>query len=190
MFGCRVLRLSAVAAVAAALIAVGPAQAQKKKMMKPPFGLKADVAYALALWKILARNRLVGPNAWVVNAHQTNPPHGAFVSVIDGKIRIGRRMHTVIVKNNYGGKGIDEQKVADNPGKYLAAITVMLRRPGYDPANKNWFWVKYRANGTIDKNPKGMQLAGRIAKGMKVGCIACHNKAPGGDMIYLNNRKQ
>jgi hypothetical protein len=186
MLSRRVIQISA--AIAVGLFATGTAHAQKK--MKPPFGLKADVAYAKALWKILARNRLVGRNAWTHTAHQTNPPHGAWVSVIDGKIKIGGRQHQVIVKNNYGGKGIDEQKVADNPGKYLAAITVMLRRPGYDPANKNWFWVKYRKNGSIDKNPKGMQLAGRVAKGMKVGCIACHSKAPGGDMIYLNNRRQ
>ena len=48
----------------------------------------------------------------------------------------------------------------------------------------------YRADGTLDKNPKGMQLAGRVAKGAAKGCIACHTAAPGGDMVFNNDRYQ
>lgn len=181
----KILRMGMIASFALAVATT--AQAQMKK--KPPFGDPASVAYAKKLWKALVANKLVGPNAWVVTPHETNPPHGKLVSVIDGKINIDGKMHEVIVKNNYGGKGISEEKVADNPGKYLAAITVMLRRgKNYDPANKNWFWVKYLPTGALDKNPKGMMLAGRVAKGAKVGCIACHSKAPGKDFVYLNNR--
>jgi len=64
----------------------------------------------------------------------------------------------------------------------------MFKRQGYDPENKDWFWVKYAPDGSILKNPKGMKLAGRVAKGMPEGCIACHTAAPGGDMVYNNNR--
>jgi hypothetical protein len=37
------------------------------------------------------------------------------------------------------------------------------------------------------KNPKGMQLAGRVAKDMKGGCISCHLSAEGGDYLYFND---
>ena len=72
----------------------------------------------------------------------------------------------------------------------MEAVTVMFKREaGYDPENKDWFWVKYAPDGSIMKNPKAMSLAGRVAKGnMKQGCIACHRAAPGGDMVYLHNR--
>ncbi len=93
------------------------------------------------------------------------------------------------MKRNYGGKNVTVEKVADNPDKYLKAVTIMFRREkGYDSPNKDWFWVKYAPNGNILKNPKGMSLAGRVVKGMKKGCIACHRAAPGGDFVYNNNR--
>ncbi len=31
-------------------------------------------------------------------------------------------------------------------------------------------------------NPKGMKLAGRVAKGMDQGCIACHRSVGGDDL--------
>ncbi len=37
----------------------------------------------------------------------------------------------------------------------------------------------------ILKNPKGMLLAGRVAKGMKKGCIACHTVLGGADLEVL-----
>ena len=59
------------------------------------------------------------------------------------------------------------------------------RKKGYDPENLDWFWAKYKKDGTIDKNPKGMSLVGRVAKGADTGCIACHKGAPGEDMVYI-----
>ncbi len=69
--------------------------------------------------------------------------------------------------------------------KYLGAVTVMLKRPGYDPETQDWFWAKYLPDGSLDKNPAGMLLAGKVAKGKPAGCIACHSAAPGGDMMFL-----
>ena len=63
----------------------------------------------------------------------------------------------------------------------------MLKRPGYDPDNKDWFWAKYLPDGSLDKNPAGMQLAGMVAKGKPAGCIACHTAAPGGDMVFTSD---
>ncbi|RMD48443.1 MAG: hypothetical protein D6832_03940, partial [Alphaproteobacteria bacterium] len=78
--------------------------------------------------------------------------------------------------------------VLAEPEKHLGAITVMFRREkGYDPDNQDWFWVKYRPDGSLDKNPKGMMLAGRVAKGADKGCIACHSGAGGDDYIFTTD---
>ena len=79
------------------------------------------------------------------------------------------------------------EQVQENGVEHLAAITVMFKREdGYDAENKNWFWAKYLPDGSLDKNPKGMQLAGRVAKGnASGGCIACHSAEA--DYLYTTN---
>ena len=60
------------------------------------------------------------------------------------------------MKNNYGGDGVSEQTVANDPGGNLGAVTVMYKREGgYDPDNADWFWAKYKPDGSLDVNPKG-----------------------------------
>ncbi|MFT4961818.1 MAG: hypothetical protein ACI92Z_002912 [Paracoccaceae bacterium] len=49
------------------------------------------------------------------------------------------------------------------------------REAGFDTGNQNWFWVKFLPDGSLDKNPKGMRLVGKVAKGADKGCIACHS---------------
>lgn len=93
----------------------------------------------------------------------------------------------VYVKLNYMGNGITRSKVVNDPGTYLAAITVMFKREkDYDSDNQDWFWVKYKPDGSLHANPKGVLLAGRIAKGMGAGCIACHIDADGEDYLFNN----
>jgi len=105
-------------------------------------------------------------------------------------VSVDNKPYHVIVKDNFGGKGATLKTVSKSPEKYLAAITVMIQREaGYDPDNNNWFWVKYKANGEVDKNPKGIALAGRVAKGMDTGCIACHAKAKDNDYFFTNDKK-
>jgi hypothetical protein len=80
------------------------------------------------------------------------------------------------------------EAVSGSPHRYLAAVTVMVQREaGYDPDNNDWFWVKYKPDGEIDKNPKGIALAGRVAKGMDSGCIACHAEAQNNDYVFTND---
>ncbi len=38
------------------------------------------------------------------------------------------------------------------------------------------------------ENPKKRGLAGRVAKGSTEGCIVCHKVAPGGDLVFNNNK--
>jgi len=167
-----------------ALSLAGAAQAE------PPFSGPKDVAFAQALWKAMEQNHMVGPNRFQSMPYQTPPPHGHMVEVLEGKIMVDGRKDLVIVKKNFGKtKKETRQEIADNPDAFMTSITVMFKREaGYDEDNKNWFWAKYQPTGQLLKNPKGMALAGRVAKGKKVACIACHSAAPGGDYIYIHDR--
>jgi len=94
----------------------------------------------------------------------------------------------VVLKRNFGPEGVTTDQVMAEPGKHLGAITVMFQREaGYDSDNNDWFWVKYLPDGSLDKNPKGMKLAGRVAKGMDVGCIACHSNED--DYLFTTDAK-
>ena len=157
-------------------------------MSKAPFGTPADVAYADQLWNAMKEQNLAGSGRMMSTPYAGSHPHGAILDTLDGTLSVDGKRGAVIVKNNYGGEGVSKQTVANNPDKYLMAVTVMFKRPGYDADNKDWFWVKYAADGSVMKNPMKMALAGRVAKGMPEGCIACHKAAPGDDMVFNHNR--
>lgn len=180
-------RRSVTSALAAAvLIAAAP-----PAVTAQPFGDPESIRYAADLWRALTVANLVGPDAMISKPYKGTHPHGAVLDTIEGKLELRGRTGTFILKRNYGGEGVSIEAVANNPDKWLGAITVMYRRAaGYDPENKNWFWVKYKPDGSLDKNPAGMSLAGRVAKGKAKGCIACHKGAPGGDMVFNNDRHQ
>jgi len=152
-----------------------------------PFGGEEDVKYAMNLWTSMVKESYVGAGALKSRPYTGQHPHGTILDTIEGPININGESHNIIIKRNYGGPGVNKDAVANDPAKYLSAVTVMLKRPGYDPENKDWFWVKYKKNGELDTNPKGIKLAGKVAKGKPVGCIACHIAAPGGDMVFIHN---
>ena len=95
-------------------------------------------------------------------------PHGALLTsyVNDVALKgINNRVGVlddgaIIIKENY------------MPDKNLGAVTVMYRVNGYDPDAGDWFWAKYKANGSIEKE-------GKVA-----GCIGCHTAAIGNDWIF------
>ncbi|MBU2532079.1 MAG: hypothetical protein KKB37_05035 [Alphaproteobacteria bacterium] len=150
-----------------------------------PFGGDADVAFAGQLWTAMKEANLVGVDRIVSRPFQGNEPHGSIQQVLDTRISVGGEAGRVIVKANHGGEEAGVDTVHRNPNKFLAAYTVMFKKPeGYDPENQNWFWVKYTTDGQLDTNPKGMKLAGRVAKGTNQGCIACH-RAMGGDDLEI-----
>ncbi len=154
-----------------------------------PFGGPDSVSYAGKLWNRMADEGLVGDDAILSTPYKGTHPHGAILDTIESRLTVRSHEGDVIVKRNYGGKGVSKRAVADDPKKWLKAVTVMYRREkGYDPVNYDWFWVKYGPDGSVLTNPKGMKLAGRVAKGAKKGCIACHSRAPGKDMVYNHNR--
>ena len=158
-------------ALALALLA-GPAMAQQMA----PFGTEDDQAYAKLLWDAMAQARLVGDHAIMSKPYDGTPPHGKMLETFYTSATVNGHTGTLIVKRNYGPEGVDGEQILMDPGKHLGAITVMFQREdGYDADNQNWFWVKYLPDGSLDKNPKGMALAGRVAKGADKGCIACHS---------------
>lgn len=150
-----------------------------------PFGDADSIAYSRELWSALERVRLVGPSAKPDRVYTGTHPHGAMLENLSDSVTVRGHEGEVIVKRNYGGPGITADKVAADRKAWLKAVTVMFKREkGYDTEDQDWFWVKYKPDGSLFTNPKGMQLAGRVAKGMPMGCIACHKAAPGGDMLY------
>ncbi|MEZ5594017.1 MAG: hypothetical protein R3F53_26285 [Gammaproteobacteria bacterium] len=110
------------------------------KMMQDemmPFGGPDSVAYAGDLWQALQSARLVGPGAIETKAYPGQHPHGAVLQNVDGMLTVNGVTSPVIVKNNYGGEGVSVENVTRNPSQYLAAVTVMYKRPGYDPDNND-----------------------------------------------------
>jgi len=97
-------------------------------------------------------------------------PHGAFLTTyVNGialaAIKEGKVMGdgAIIVKENY------------TPEKKLAAITVMYKVKGYNPAAGDWFWGKYGPDGSVMK-------AGKVG-----GCIKCHSVKASNDYIYTGD---
>ena len=153
-----------------------------------PFGDEGSVAYAAKLWDAMGKLNLTGDDAIRSFPYEGTDPHGMMLETFYLKASIDGHTGDLVVKRNYGPAGVEEAAVLNNPSKHLGAVTVMFRREaGYDDDNKNWFWAKYLPDGSLDKNPKGMMLAGKVAKGAKVGCIACHTGAPGGDYLFTTD---
>jgi len=169
-------------AVATAEPAKKPA---KKPAMMPPFGSEHDVGYAGMIWKAMLDQNLAGPDMLRSTPYEGTEPHGMMLELFKSQATIDGHTGDLIVKRNFGPMGVTADQVLSSPEKHLGAITVMFRREkGFDPEDKNWFWVKFLPDGSIDKNPAGMSLAGKVAKGMDMGCIACHSAADGEDFVF------
>lgn len=180
-------RWTPVVVLAAALVAAVslPMQAQEGGMA-PPFGGEEDVAYAAKVWQ-----EMEGYQDWKLHTdvYKGQSPHGAYLRLFSTFITVDGETHPIIVKENFGGRGVTAEAVTENPDEWLKAVTIMLQREdGYDADNDNWFWVKFSPAGEVLKNPMDMKLAGRVAKGMPKGCIACHSQAGGDDYLYSNDK--
>lgn len=163
------------------------------RMETMPMGSTEDIAYANRLWSALETERLAGPNA--KNAKPfvgAARPHGWILELLHQNITVGSHTGYVVVKRNYDGPDVSVATVEKDRARYLSSVTIMFQREaGYDEDNLNWFWAKYKPDGSLfKKEMKGMKvaLAGRIAKGKtpdeSSGCIYCHRSAGGGDYIF------
>ncbi len=154
----------------------------------PPMGSPTDVSDSQDVWNTLKKANLVGTRAEKSKPYKGTPPHGAVLETLHRDITVNGHRGIAIVKRNYGGPDVSISKVDANRAKYLKAVTVMFKREsGYDTDDKDWFWAKYKPDGSLFvKEKMGMKipLAGRVAKGKPEGCISCHRGAPGGDFVF------
>jgi hypothetical protein len=66
----------------------------------------------------------------------------------------------IIVKENY------------MPDSTLAAVTVIYKSQGYNPAHDDWFWLKRLPDGTVEVQGRGTS------------CIACHQSQAANDYLF------
>ena len=165
--------------------AAAPAPEETAAAMAPPFGQDEDMAYADQIWGLLDSDAVTGPDARRSEPYQGSMPHGEILEILNTRAEVEGREGELWVKWNYLGDGITMEMVDSDPDAYLDSVTVMFQREaGYDPENGDWFWAKFMADGSFAKNPAGLALVGRVARGMDTGCIACHTGAPGEDLVF------
>ncbi len=152
-----------------------------------PFGSADDAAYAQLLWDAMQAQKLVGAGMIRSAPYEGTDPHGMMLETFYTSASIKGHEGDLVVKRNFGPEGVTEDEVLRDPEHHLGAITVMFRREaGYDPEDHDWFWVKFLPDGSLDKAPNGVSLAGMVGKGMDSGCIACHSAAEG-DMVFTTD---
>jgi hypothetical protein len=174
------------AVVVLTLLSAGVASSAFEQGMQP-FGGSEDLKFAGDLWKALDGYKDWPTQSGVV---QGRSPHGAWVRLYSNFATVNGHSYPIIIKENFGGEGVTKAGVESSPESWLGAVTVMVKREaGYDSDNLDWYWAKFLPDGSLDKNPMGMQLAGRVAKGMNAGCLSCHQAAGGGDYIFINDHK-
>lgn len=176
---------NSVLSLSAVLLMVTAPWALAEEDAKPPFGDPDNLAYAASVWE-----QMEGYRQWRLTTavYQGASPHGAFLRMFSSYVTVNGVARPIVVKENFGGEGVTAQASADKPDEWLKAVTIMLQREaGYDDDNDNWFWVKYAPDGSVMANPKGVRLAGRVAKGMPAGCISCHLSAEDGDYLFFND---
>lgn len=175
--------------VAAALSPSLLFSAKAQQNSKSVYGGKSDVELAVRLWQQLKKKNLVGKERINVHAFKGKRPHGAIQQVYASNVVVNGRRGRVIVKANHRTKNVLVNDVYDDQNKYLNDYTVMFANtPGYDPENKNWFWVIYQPDGKIRKNGEGVPIAGRVGKGESFGCVGCHRMVGGEDLEALTSR--
>jgi len=87
--------------------------------------------------------------------------------------------HSIVVKENYAPAAEGNKQSALWPNAKLGAVTVMYKIDDYNPEAGNWYWVKYRPDGSVDT--KGdMKIAGKVQS-----CIGCHARGSGEANDYL-----
>lgn len=171
-----ILLLGGISAAGLALWAV-PSVAQENEAQNSGEDAK-DPAFAERFWAYLQKvdyqknwSRWPGRDQEFTEG---TSPHGAFLKVYVNDEVTGNPENppakSILVKENY------------NKQKELVAITPMYRVEGYDPEHDDWYWAKYKPDGTLFEM-EGMKLSGKVE-----GCINCHRSAKGDDYIFTNDQ--
>ena len=98
--------------------------------------------------------------------YQGTEPHGALLTTyVNDSAMVGLtalRTDPLVDDLPFGSMVVKENYLPDST---LAAVTVMMKAEGYDPAHHDWFWMKQLADGTVE-------ASGRVQS-----CIDCHSEA-------------
>lgn len=129
---------------------------------------EADKALAEELW-----SEMTGYSDW--NQHENwegikpshDGTHGSHVQIWlnDSSLTSIQNQSSELSENSI----LVKEGYNNNTGSSLTGITVMKKIAGYNSNGGNWFWAKYKSNGSIEN-------AGKISN-----CISCHS--PGDDYI-------
>jgi len=105
--------------------------------------------------------------------YEGTQPHGAFLTTYVTK---GARQAIEKKKGKFSQSAII---VKENymPDKTLAAVTVMYKAIGYNPEAGDWFWAKYKPDGSVEKE-------GKVG-----GCIKCHSAKADNDWVFTGDIK-
>lgn len=101
--------------------------------------------------------------------YKGQPPHGAYLTTY-----INEEAKSAITGGTVMGPGAMIVKENYSPEKQLAAVTVMYKVAGYNPDGNDWFWAKYGADGTVEKE-------GKVA-----GCLKCHGAKKANDYVFTS----
>ena len=149
------------------------------------YGGAKDVAFAGKVWKAME-----GYQGWKLSTDLFRgvSPHGKYVREYSTWVTVGKEIYPVIVKDNYGGRGVTEDGIKADPETWHKSVTFMVQRErGYDTEGRDWFYAKYE-HGELARAKDGKPLAGRIGKGeTRGGCVSCHSQAADGDFLYSND---
>ncbi|MFP7570018.1 cytochrome P460 family protein [Marivita sp. S2033] len=171
-----------------AVLAAATLSASSAYSQDAAFGTDTDTAYAQLLWDIMIETEMAGDRAIRSFPYEGTDPHGMMLETFYTTAEVDGHSGPLVIKRNYGPEGVSVDEVLGNPDQHLDAVTIMFKREaGYDAENGDWFWAKYLPDGSLDKNPAGLQLAGRVAKGTDAGCIACHSGAAGEDYLFTTD---
>lgn len=142
------------------------------------FGTAEDLAMAATLWAAMEGHESWGSFEGLEGLQASGAPHGEFVEFYINDIAAGDTAGlpngSIILKKNYGSEDTSS----------LGALTAMQKVDGYSPDAGDWFWVKYLPDGSVDVNPDGIPLAGRVGLGTDTACIGCHKSEA--DFVFVN----
>lgn len=149
------------------------------------YGLAADVEFAGRLWTALKKHRWVGDKRRTAKPQTGKRPHGVVQQITKGELEVAGRTGRILVKANHRGTNATVAGVERDANRYLSGYAVMYRREaGYDPANRDWFWVVFDRDGAV-LTFENKAIAGRVDTGATNGCIGCHKKVGGRDLETL-----
>lgn len=147
---------------------VQPSQGRVRQPVQQPFEER------LWAWLDTVQYRNWGPMpGQSAGAMPGQSPHGAVVRVYANREAVdGLKNRAILIKENFG-----------EDGETLMAVTVMYRVKGYDPANGDWYWAKYDADGRPSRM-NNMPVAGHVRN-----CMECHAGADGADLVFANDEQ-